>query len=301
MDSRMNKYHDNNSSMSRVSRNEDLYKGINNTELDNFTVKSNATVLGTQEQDIDIEKLKKILDNKYKDTTKRKSIRIEPTVEEKPSMVPESTTKEYDINSFIAKAHDDKEETYEEARAKKLRDTQYDILHNLHVADEEESSDDAQPIELSAVQKEIEKEDEDLMNLINTITINEVKTEKTEEKPIEPLDLFEDLKGDENTEVFEGIKEEIKKIEQTSVVLERQEEKEITEKKEEKIEEEVEKKQPNLDQTFYTTQNIFNKKDFKENDFEEEKMSIWVKILIILLIIGFLAGLFLFLKSFLNF
>ena len=34
MDSRMNKYHDNNSSMSRVSRNEDLYKGINNTELD---------------------------------------------------------------------------------------------------------------------------------------------------------------------------------------------------------------------------------------------------------------------------
>mgnify|MGYP001129349375 CR=1 FL=1 len=301
MDSRMNKYHDNNSSMSRVSRNEDLYKGINNTELDNFTVKSNATVLGTQEQDIDIEKLKKILDNKYKDTTKRKSIRIEPTVEEKPSMVPESTTKEYDINSFIAKAHDDKEETYEEARAKKLRDTQYDILHNLHVADEEESSDDAQPIELSAVQKEIEKEDEDLMNLINTITINEVKTEKTEEKPIEPLDLFEDLKGDENTEVFEGIKEEIKKIEQTSVVLERQEEKEITEKKEEKVEEEVEKKQPNLDQTFYTTQNIFNKKDFKENDFEEEKMSIWVKILIILLIIGFLAGLFLFLKSFLNF
>lgn len=301
MDSRMNKYHDNNSSMSRVSRNEDLYKGINNTELDNFTVKSNATVLGTQEQDIDIEKLKKILDNKYKDTTKRKSIRIEPTVEEKPSMVPESTTKEYDINSFIAKAHDDKEETYEEARAKKLRDTQYDILHNLHVADEEEPSDDAQPIELSAVQKEIEKEDEDLMNLINTITINEVKTEKTEEKPIEPLDLFEDLKGDENTEVFEGIKEEIKKIEQTSVVLERQEEKEITEKKEEKIEEEVEKKQPNLDQTFYTTQNIFNKKDFKENDFEEEKMSIWVKILIILLIIGFLAGLFLFLKSFLDF
>lgn len=301
MDSRMNKYHDNNSSMSRVSRNEDLYKGINNTELDNFTVKSNATVLGTQEQDIDIEKLKKILDNKYKDTTKRKSIRIEPTVEEKPSMVPESTTKEYDINSFIAKAHDDKEETYEEARAKKLRDTQYDILNNLHVADEEESSDDAQPIELSAVQKEIEKEDEDLMNLINTITINEVKTEKTEEKPIEPLDLFEDLKGDENTEVFEGIKEEIKKIEQTSVVLERQEEKEITENKEEKVKEEVEKKQPNLDQTFYTTQNIFNKKDFKENDFEEEKMSIWVKILIILLIIGFLAGLFLFLKSFLNF
>ena len=51
-----------------------------------------------------------------------------------------------------------------------------------------------------------------LYNLINTITINEVKTEKTEEKPIEPLDLFEDLKGDENTEVFEGIKEEIKKI-----------------------------------------------------------------------------------------
>lgn len=301
MDSRMNKYQDNNASMSRVSRNENLYKDINNTELDNFTVRSNATVLGNQEQDIDLEKLKKILDNRYKETAKRKSIRIEPSLEDAPSRVPEST-KEYDLNSFIAKAHDGKEETYEEARVKKLRDTQYDILNNLQLNGEEDASEDEQPIDLKDVKKEKEKDTDDLMDLINTITINEVKNDEKESSEVEPLDLFTDLKGSEDTEVFEGIKEEIKKIEETSVVIEKQKEVEEKEESEEPKPPEKTEKQPNLDKTFYTSQNIFNKKDFKDNDFlEEEKMSVWVKILIILLVIGFLAGLFLFLKSFLEF
>lgn len=269
MDSRMNKYQEANSNLSRVSKNKELYQEINNSELDNFTVRSNATVIGAQEQEIDIEKIKKILDTKYNETPKRKSIRIE---EEEPvsQVMSESSTKEYDLNSFLAKARDDKEESYEEARAKRLRDTQFDILNNLSLPKEEK--------------EEINDSDPDLIELINTITINEVSKEKTieEKEEISPLDIFEDLKGNENTDVFDGIKEEIEKIEKTSKVLE--------------------KTKSNLDESFYTTSNLFKKKDFEDDSFiEDSKMGVGVKILIALLIISFLVGLLLFLKSFFNF
>ena len=47
MDSRAEKYQDKNLKIgSRTARNTDLYKEINKTELDNFEVKSNATVKG---------------------------------------------------------------------------------------------------------------------------------------------------------------------------------------------------------------------------------------------------------------
>lgn len=271
MDTRMSKYRENNSNMSRVSRNTELYKEINNSDLDNFTVKSNATILGNQEQDIDIERLKKILDTKYKETAKRRSIRIEED-EEETSRVPESTTKEYDLNTFLAKARDDKEETYEEARAKKLRDTQFDILNNLNITKEDEPE---------------EKEtDEGLMELINTIAINEVKTSEknnvSNEEKDEALELLSDLKGDENTEVYEGLKEEIKKIEETSKVLEKS-------------------LDDTVDRSFFTKESVFRKKDFLSDDDTDGKMSVWIKILLALLVIAFLVGLFLFLKTFIGF
>ena len=53
MNTRENKY-SNNVGMSRVAKNDDLYKQINNSELDNFNVRSNATVIGNQEREIDV-------------------------------------------------------------------------------------------------------------------------------------------------------------------------------------------------------------------------------------------------------
>lgn len=263
MKSRMSKYDNENTNYSRVRKNEELYKEINKTELENFNVRSNATVIGNQSNEIDIAKIKKILDMKYKESPKRKSIRLE-TPDEEP-IVSESPTKEYDLNVILEKAKDDKEESYEEARAKKLRDTQFDILKNLKIKDEEE------------IDKK-EKE-EDLMNLINTITINEAK-KREEKENSEPLDILSDLKGDENTEVFEGIKEEIERIEKTSKVL---------------------TNNSKIDDSFYTTSNLFNKKDFTDDDFDDEKLSIGVKILIVIVVIVFLVGLFLFLKSIIGF
>ena len=68
---------------------------------------------------------------KFNSAPKRKSIRIEP--QEEVSRISVDDTKEYDLTKVLEKAKDEKVETYEEIRAKKLRNTQYDILNNLNL------------------------------------------------------------------------------------------------------------------------------------------------------------------------
>lgn len=281
--SRLDKYSDD-KKMSRVTRNEELYKEIKDSELDGYNIRSNATVIGNQEPEIDIEKIKKILDTKYNEAPKRKSIRVEPKHEEN-SIIDDVPTKEYDLNIILEKAKDEKPETYEEARAKKLRNTQYDILNNLNIGDNDEDY----SVENNIEKPEINKAEEDLMELINTITINEAKVKeeaiKNEKDEVDPLNILEDLKGSGDTAVYDKI-EDI-----------------LTPKVEEDKKEESKAPENALDDSFYT-KSLFKKKDFEDGsqDFlDDNKMGIGVKILIVLVIIIFAAGLFLFLKSFLNF
>ena len=281
--SRLDKYSDD-KKMSRVTRNEELYKEIKDSELDGYNIRSNATVIGNQEPEIDIEKIKKILDTKYNEATKRKSIRVEPKHEEN-SIIDDVPTKEYDLNIILEKAKDEKPETYEEARAKKLRNTQYDILNNLNIGDNDEDY----SVENNIEKPEINKAEEDLMELINTITINEAKVKeeaiKNEKDEVDPLNILEDLKGSGDTAVYDKIED----IPTPKVEEDKKEESKVPEN--------------TLDDSFYT-KSLFKKKDFEDGsqDFlDDNKMGIGVKILIVLVIIIFAAGLFLFLKSFLNF
>ena len=279
MNTRENKY-SNNIGMSRVAKNDDLYRQINNSELDNFNVRSNATVIGNQEREIDVEQIKKILDKRYNSAPKRRSIRIEERPHE--NIISDEPTKEYDLTKVLEKAKDEKVETYEENRAKKLRNTQYNILSNLNIDGEEKEEVKATP-------------EENLMNLINTITINEAK--KLEEKnsnsnDIDPLDILSDLKGDDDTQVYESMETEVTKI---TEIKEKENNNQITEVKN--------KNQEKLDNSFYTS-NLFKKNDFEDDnkDFvDDEKIGIGIKILIVLVVVTFLVGLFLFLKSYLKF
>lgn len=281
MNTRENKY-SNNVGMSRVAKNDDLYKQINNIELDNFNVRSNATVIGNQEREIDVEQIKKILDKRYNSAPKRRSIRIEERPHE--NIISDEPTKEYDLTKVLEKAKDEKVETYEENRAKKLRNTQYNILSNLNIDGEEKEEVKATP-------------EENLMNLINTITINEAK--KLEEKnsnsnDIDPLDILSDLKGDDDTQVYESMETEVTKITEIKE-KEKENNNQITEVKN--------KNQEKLDNSFYTS-NLFKKNDFEDDnkDFvDDEKIGIGFKILIVLVVVTFLVGLFLFLKSYLKF
>ena len=270
METRIDKFNES-KRMSRVAKNIDLYKEINDTELDSFNVRSNATVIGNQDKEIDVEQIKKILDKRYNSAPRRRSIRIEP--QEEVSRISVDDKKVYDLTKVLEKAKDEKVETYEENRAKKLRNTQYDILNNLNL----DSSDEEVKEE-----KKIDPE-ENLMNLINTITINEAKKQESKNDDVDPLDILTDLKGEDDTQVYDSVTAVTKITE-------------IKEKEKEKIDN---NKDNNIDNSFYTD-NLFKKKDFEEdsNDFvDEDKLSIGIKILIALVIIVFVVGLILFIKS----
>ena len=260
MGSRMTKYYDDAEiETSRYHRNEELYKEISKSDLDHYDIKSNATVLGDNDKEIDIEKIKKILDTKYNQIPKRQSIKIE---EEQEVIEEKETTKEYDINVILEKARENKNDNYDEERLKKLRDTQYDILNNLDINKKDIIKDD--------------DEDDDLKNLINTITINEKENQNNLS-----LDILSDLKGDENTEVLDGLKEEVKNEEEKDEI-----------------------KEKNFDtkmiNSFYTSSNALKEKDFEDvDDFAKsiESNNVFIKIVIALVVLVFIVGLVLIIKS----
>ena len=155
METRIDKFNES-KSMSRVAKNSSLYREINDSELDNFNVRSNATVIGNQDKEIDVEQIKKILDKRYNSAPRRRSIRIEP--QEEVSRISVDDTKEYDLTKVLEKAKDEKVETYEENRAKKLRNTQYDILNNLNLdASEEEVKEEKKETVESEMNAEVKK------------------------------------------------------------------------------------------------------------------------------------------------
>ena len=189
MASRMEKYYVEQDDVvgSRSKKNSDLYKVINNSEIDKFNIQSNATVLTDVKNNIDVEKIKKILDTRYNTAPKRKSIRIDVEKEEINAQIDD--TREYDINAILEKAKEEKDENYEKERIKKLRDTQYNILSNLNLTKDE---------------NEIESEEErTLINLINTITEREMLNR---EKELDPLDILSDLKDGDPEEINEDDK-----------------------------------------------------------------------------------------------
>lgn len=261
MGSRMTKYYDDdNIKTSRYHKNEELYKEISKSDLEHYDIKSNATVLGENKNEIDIEKIKKILDTKYKDTAKRQSIRLE---EEENVSEEKEITKEYDINIILEKAREKKVDNYEEERLKKLRDTQYDILNNLSL--EKENSEDNES-----------DDDDDLKKLINTIALNEKSNSDSS-----PLDILSDLKGSENTEVLSGLKDEVEEA--------------ITSEKTSNFD-------TKMINSFYTSSNALKTNDFEDEEFDDfsksiESNNVFLKIVIALIVIVFIVGIVLIIKS----
>lgn len=271
MASRMEKYYndvDDNVASSRSQKNASLYKQINDSEINDFDRNSNATVLTDVKNEIDVEKIKKILDTRYNEAPKRKSIRIEVDEDEETS--PVDFTKEYDINAILEKAKEEKniDLNYEQDRLKKLKDTQFNILNNLDLAKNE-----------SEVESEEEKT---LINLINTITEREMLNR---EKELDPLDILSGLTDDVDDEDKTLPSDELGVID--------------AEDAPEEVEEDLEEiKEPDeladtIDDSFYTKSNKFTESDFDDfNDLKAEVSShkILLKVVISLLVIGVIIG-----------
>lgn len=258
----MEKYYDNANqfSSSRTKRNEQLYQKINNSDIEDINLSSNAHVIGENDSNIDINKIKELIEKKYYEKPqKEKIIDIPREIEEqKLEEDLEEETKEYDINAILKKAKLGKNVDYERERLKKVHDTQYDILKSLDLEKDTKN------------ESKVTSNKENLMNLINTITEKEMTRE------LNPLDILTDLKGNDNTVVLEGANKQ-ENIE---------DKKTITPQKEEKKE---------IDKSFYTNSLSFTQSDFDDfNDLKEdvESNKILVRTLLIIvgivLIVGFL-------------
>lgn len=262
----MEKYTDEHEELGyRYQKNEELYKTISNEELDQYTIKTNATVLSDNGNNIDIEHIKSILEKRYNEAPKRKSITIpEDTIDVDTDQI---ETKEYDINLILEKAKEQESVDYEKNRFKKLRDTQFDILKDLNISGD--SKKDEQ-------QEKVDKDE--LLELINTITQKELENKKSSD---DPLDLFPDLKGDDDTIVLDGMQEEI-----TSTLNNIDKDEDET-----------------LDKSFYTTTTSFTQSDF--DDFEDLKKEvkghkIILIIITVLIICALLLAIFFLLNNFLG-
>ena len=282
MKTRMDRVSFDNMPRSRQHKNEELYQSIKNSEIKDFDSTSNIKIIGESNGGIDVNKLRDILEKNYQEPTKTRRIKYEDiSNDDQEKEVELEKTRDFDINTILEQAREEKVDDYEKDRLKKIRDTQFDILKSLELDKEENSK----------VAKEETKEE--LLDLINTININEKKKEleaiNNETDKMDPLDILTELKGDGTIVAGAALlKDDIK---------------EVTKDEDENIEEEVKenvkpKKDEEFDNSFYTNSMSFSKKDFAS--FDDSKSSIAIKILVVLIFIAIAVGIVIFLNNFLE-
>lgn len=285
MNSRVEKYQygeDEVQSPSRVEKNRELYNNIDMNELSRVKTNSNIRVLDNAPRTIDIEKIKQYIQETNEEPERVRRVVVSEEVVVKRPEVQEK--REYDINSILEKAKQNREVYYEDEKYKKLRDTQYDILSKIKMYEEPDSD----PKEKT----EFNTDEKTLIDLINTVTINK----KNE-------DLFSELRGGENTVVTSPIHEENKDefIEKAiSDKLEAPVEADNLQPIEEVIDNTMVK---NLDKSFYTNSSTFSKEDFEgieELEKKVKKNSALVKFIVMILILLALATAYIVLKYVLN-
>lgn len=280
MKTRMEKYYDeeNTNLLLRSQKNEKLYENISNVEVEDYRLDNNETILGSNAQNIDVEQIKRILDTKYNKEPKRRSIVLEEEPEE--AIISLDETREYDINAILERARNEKEVDYDKERVKKIRDTQFDILNSLELDKKEEPKESTPVIE--------KKENDELLELINTINMRELNCQNDEE--LNPLDILTDLKGNDDTVIIGGAREE-ESINETSPIMSLEE----ADKIKPLIKEETSR---DLSNTLAFTQSDFD--DFNDLKKEVKSSRALIYVIIVLVSLVLIAGLVIFLNKFLN-
>lgn len=163
MGSRMDKYEIETPELKkRTERNKALYDTYDIGDYDKFDVNSNVEVLKSNARNIDVNQIRDMLDKKYRDNLpQRKSIDL-PEYEDEPVNEKLEDTKEYDLNSILSKV-------------KEERIVDYD---NLRLNTASSSQELVEKINKKYGNKEVSDEEEELKELINTITSLELKNQK---------------------------------------------------------------------------------------------------------------------------
>lgn len=239
MASRMDRYYKNELvSSGRSSKNKSLYEQIEN--LENYTnIEGIATIEKTNE--IDISKVQEMIKNRenYKKQKQLRSILKEEQEELERIEEVEEVSKNYDIKDLLSKV---KDENDNESRS--LKKEQYELLKSLNMDNKK---------------TEIQKEEDELKELLNTI----VSTKTLNGLTSADVGLFDDLKSD----TMVGDAASIKKI--------------IEEEKEKKIED----TNMEIDKSFFTSSFGFTQSDFDELKNMNHKIKKGNKFIIILLVV----------------
>lgn len=310
----MEKYENNSlDSMSRTKRNQDIYNVTDMSELSRIKTNTNVSIISDASKEIDIEKIKKYIENMNEsDEEHKKRISIE-LPEEKEEQITKKEEKDYNINSVLERARGKRETDYETERHRKLNTNGYDILKSIQIKETDEPDEDkTSPID------ELNTQEKTIVELIQNIQNNKPKEEISTEKEVTE-DLFGELMGknentvvmapineeDENkenikeallniTQDLETLKETLNNDSKTSLGEEKNEHEEDN-----KNEEEVTTDSIVADKSFYTNSLSFNKTDFEGfEDLEknQKKGSVFAKIAITLIILMLLATIFIILN-----
>ena len=199
MSSRMDKYADTPVLKSRAEKNKDLYEKIKNSEIEKFDIHSNARVIEEDVDRIDVNKIRDMLDKQYRESIPKRI--LEPVYQKEDEEEKLIDTKEYDINSILEKAKQEQKVDYEKERLKKIHDTQYDILKKLNIEEEI-------PV--------MEDNEENIVNLINTITALEMKNSDKSGNTT-ALDLLSDLCETDTDTVYKTMELDKEKISEKAV------------------------------------------------------------------------------------
>ena len=241
MASRMDRYYKSELVTSgRSSKNKSLYDQIK--DLDNYTnIEGVATIEKTNE--IDISKVQEMIRNRenYKKQKQLRNILKEEQEELEKIEVVEEITKNYDIRDLLSKVQ---EEPETENKSRSLRQEQYEVLKSLNT---------------KGKIVEIEKEEEELKELLHTIASTKALNDLTSAD----VGLLDDLKSD----TMVGDAASIKKI--------------IKKEKERKIED----TNVEIDKSFYTSSFGFTQSDFEELKNMNHKIKKGNKFIIVLLVV----------------
>lgn len=284
-------YNDN--TPSRVRKNANLYKRIDASKIDEVELPKKEELLENNTSTIDVEKLKSMLDKKYRDL-ENDSYNTDSSVKESINL---EETREYNLDMALNKARDNDDTDYKIERLKKLNDTNASILEGLNIKDTSTSKEIERPSKVSSDSKK-------LIELIDTINLKEqegydsiLKSSNSDANiNLEDEDttgILDSLKGDnEETKVVGAAS-----LDKDSINLEdtKYEDIDLDDTKEEFDTTEVVNRDDTsefTDSIELTTTQIFTKEDFDDFDDLKEatKPKILVKILIFIIIIAVILG-----------
>ena len=294
---------------SRVRKNANLYRRIDAASIDDIEPRREEEIIESNTTTIDVEKLKSMLDKKYREPNSNTLKDIDHNLVNRDINLEE--TREYNLDDIINKAKDKDDTDYGVERLKKLSDTNVSILDGLNIKENDTSkeNDDNNKSKVSSDSKK-------LIELIDTINLKEQEgydallkdnNELSDDFDLEdtgsnePLDMLSELTGnDEDTKVV-GASEIVsdKDLKDESLKLDNKDDKyddiDLENSDDDFDTTEVVSRDDTDDFTDnieLTTTQIFTKDDFEDFDDLKEatKPRIFVKILIFLIVIAVIIG-----------